>query len=194
MTTPHDESQDIIADLSEYLDRGENPPQEILDRSPAHHIALESLLRFRSAARNLLQSDVDAEPVRDDGWVTRILADIHTESRAGRSIPFAHDAPETDLSITEGAVRGLIRAACDSVPGVLVGRCRLSGDVTALGSPTTVDVEVDVFWGDRMSSTADLIREAVSHALRRHTDLNLTAINVTVTDVHVQRDDQETEE
>lgn len=187
----HDESGDIIADLSEYLDRGENPPQEMLERSPAYGIALEALLRFRSVARSLLQADADAEPARDDSWVSRILTNIHIEARAGRSIPLTPPTPTAELSITEGAVRGLIRAVGDSVPGVLVGRCRLDGDVTAPGSPVTVNVEASVYWGEPLPDAARRIREDIASALRRHTELTIAAIDVTITDIHLRRDGQE---
>ena len=190
-TAAHDASEDIIADLSEYLDRGENPPRELLDRSPAHQIALESLLRFRSVAGGLIQADVDAEPARDDSWVSRILTNIHIEARAGRSIPLTSSTPSAELSITEGAVRGLIRAAGDSIPGTLIGRCRLDGDVSAPGTPITVSVEASVYWGDPIPDAAQHIREDIAIALRRHTELTLAAINVTVTDVNLSRDAQE---
>jgi uncharacterized alkaline shock family protein YloU len=187
----HDEPGDIIADLSEYLDRGENPPQDMLDRSPAYGIALEALLRFRSVARSLLQADADAEPARDDSWVSRILTNIHIEARAGRSIPLTAPTPAAELSITEGAVRGLIRAAGDAVPGALVGRCRLDGDVTVPGSPITVAVEADVYWGEPLPDAAQRIREDIARALRRHTELTLAAIDVTITDVHIRPDGEE---
>ena len=195
MTTPnteaHDESEDIISDLSEYLDRGEQPPQELLDRSPAHQLALDSLLRFRTVAGGLLQADADAEPARDDSWVSRILTNIHIEARAGRSIPLSSPTPSAEFSITEGAVRGLIRAAGDSVPGALVGRCRLDGDVTVPGSPITVNVEASVYWGEPLPDAAQHIREDIASALRRHTELTLAAIDVTITDVTLSRDAQE---
>lgn len=187
----HDASEGIISDLSEYLDRGENPPQEMLDRSPAHQIALESLLRFRSVARGLLEADAEAEPARDDSWVARILTNIHIEARAGRSIPFTSPTPSAELSITEGAVRGLIRAAGDSLPGTLIGRCRLDGDVTLPGTPITVAVEASVYWGEPIPDAAQRIREDIAIALGRHTELTLAAINVTVTDVNLTRDAQE---
>lgn len=190
----HDESEDIIADLSEYLDRGEHPPRELLDRSPAHQIALESLLRFRSTARGLLQADADAEPSRDDSWVARILTNIHIEARAGRSIPLPSPTPSAEFSITEGAVRGLIRAAGDSVPGALIGRCRLDGDVTVPGTPITVAVEASVPWGEPIPAAAHQIREGIADALHRHTELTLAAVDVTVTDVNLGREGQEPEQ
>jgi hypothetical protein len=109
------ERGDLIEVLSDYLDRGEAPPSELLNASPDHHLALDALLWFRRVTRDLLSDDVAAEPVRDDGWVATILANIQSEARAGRSIPLAHPSSIADLSMSEGAVRGLVRAAGDAV-------------------------------------------------------------------------------
>jgi len=190
---PHDEPEGIIGELSDYLDRGESPPTELLDRSPAHRIALDSLLRFRSVARGLLQADADAEPDSDDGWVSRILTNIHIEARAGRSIPLTSSTPGAEFTITEGAVRGVIRAAGDSVPGALIGRCRLDGDVTVPGTPITVAVQASVPWGEPIRAAAHRIRESIAASVRRHSELNLAAVDVTVTDVTRRREAQEPE-
>ncbi|TFD47897.1 hypothetical protein E3T55_14810 [Cryobacterium frigoriphilum] len=185
------DSGDLIEVLNDYLDRGEDPPRELLDGSPDHQLTLDALVRFRRLTRELLADDVAAEPARDDGWVATILANIHSESRAGRSIPLAHPSSIADLSISEGAVRGLVRAAGDAVSGTLIGACRLEGDVTEPGSPITVAVEASVFWGERIRATADHIRTAIESALLLHTELNIVAVDVTVTDVHLRRTGQE---
>ncbi|MFC5930554.1 Asp23/Gls24 family envelope stress response protein [Cryobacterium melibiosiphilum] len=186
-----DADLDIIEVLTDYLDRGVDPPRELLDGSPAHHLALDALVRFRRVTSVLLTEDIAAEPERDDGWVATILANIHSEARAGRSIPLAHPSSIADLSMSEGAVRGLVRAAGDAVSGTLIGACRLEGDVTDPGAPITVAVEASVFWGERIPATAEHIRAAVESALLLHTELNVVAVNVTVTDVHLRRTEQE---
>ena len=184
---PDDANRDLIADLSDYLDRGETPPAELLNAAPENRIAFDALTRFRSMAENILDDDVSAEPARDDSWVTGILKNIHREARAGRSIPVSHPSPKASLSLTEGAVRGLIRAAGDGVAGTFIGKCRLEGDVTTPGSPVTVNVEASVFWGERMPRTAQRLRDAITTSLLHHTELNIVAVNVTITDVHLRR-------
>lgn len=44
-------------------------------------------------------------------------------------------------------MRGLVRSAGDAIPGVLIGRCRLDGDVTVPGSPIRIEAEVSVPYG-----------------------------------------------
>lgn len=186
-----DDSDDLIEVLNDYLDRGDDPPPELLAGSPDHQLTLDALVRFRRLTSELLADDVAAEPARDEGWVATILANIHSESRAGRSIPLAHPSSIADLSMSEGAVRGLVRAAGDAVSGTLIGACVLIGDVTEPGSPITVAVEASVFWGQRIGSTAGHIRAAIESALLLHTELTIVAIDVTVTDVYLRRTEQE---
>jgi uncharacterized alkaline shock family protein YloU len=185
--SPEDRNYDLIAHLSDYVDRGESPPEEFLNTAPENRIAYDALRRFRSMAQDILAEDVEAEPAPDDGWVTRILKNIHREARSGRSIPVSHPSPAAALSLTEGAVRGLIRSAGDGVAGTFIGSCTLEGDVTTPGSPVTVRVEASVFWGERMPQTAQRLREAITTSLLHHTELNIQAVNVTITDVHLRR-------
>lgn len=189
-SSPDDLNHDLIAHLSDYLDRGENPPDDFLNKAPENRIAFDALTRFRSMAQNILDDDVTAEPDRDDSWVSGILKNIHREARAGRSIPVSHPSPKAALTLTEGAVRGLIRSAGDGVAGTFIGSCKLEGDVTEPGSPVTVNVEASVFWGERMPQTAQRLRDAITTSLLHHTELNIVAVNVTVTDVHLRRNAQ----
>ncbi len=192
MTPPHDDdaNNDLIEQLSDLIDRGESPSDDFLNGAPENRIAFDALTRFRSMAQNILDDDVSAEPERDDSWVTGILSNIHREARAGRSIPVSHSSPKADLSLTEGAVRGLIRSAGDAVAGTFIGRCQLDGDVATPGSPVTVNVEASVFWGERMPQTAQQLRDAITTSLLHHTELNIVAVNVTITDVHLRRKDE----
>jgi uncharacterized alkaline shock family protein YloU len=185
--SPDDANEDLIATLSDYLDRGETPPAEFLNEAPANRIAYAALSRFRGLARHILQDDVTEEPARDDSWVTGILSNIHREARAGRSIPVSHPSPSAILSLTEGAVRGLIRSAGDGVAGTFIGSCTLEGDVTSPGSAVTVNVSASVFWGERMPQVAQRLRDAITTSLLHHTELNIVAVNVTITDVHLRR-------
>jgi hypothetical protein len=185
--SPDDTNYDLIAHLSDYLDRGENPPEEFLNTAPENRIAYDALTRFRTMAQDILADDVTAETGPDDGWVTRILKNINREARSGRSIPVSHPSPNAELSLTEGAVRGLIRSAGDGVAGTFIGSCALVGDVTTPGSPVTVTVEASVFWGERMPQTAQHLRDAITTSLLHHTELNIQAVNVTITNVHLRR-------
>ena len=181
---------DILDVLGGYLDRGEEPPAELVGSSPENHLALAALLRVRDAAQSLVDVDEEGDglgPGPREGWVESILANVQREVRAGRRIPLTHPSPRAQLTLTEGAVRGLIRAAGDGVDGALIGRCILEGDVTVPGTPITVRVEASVFWGESIPVVAEQLRQAVAGALLQHTELRIEAIDVTITDVHLRR-------
>lgn len=183
-----DVSDDVFATFNDYLDRGEHPPAELIDASPENQLAWSALVRVREAAGALVDLEAEAaESTMAAGWVENILANVQREVRAGRSIPLTHPSPRAKLSLTEAAVLGLIRAAGDSVDGVLIGRCVLEGDVSTPGAPVQVRVEASVFWGESIPERAEVLRGAIAHALLGHTELAVESIDVTVTDVHLRR-------
>lgn len=172
-----------IEELSDYLDCGFVPPDASIDTSSGCQIVLNALARLKTLSATLLENEARVEPARDDRWIERILGQIGIEARAGRDIPLTAPRALAKLSITEGAVRGIIRAAGDSVGTAIIGRCRLDGDVTIAAKPITVLVEVSVVWGAKISETVDLMRRAILAELRRHTNLNILAIDVVVRDI-----------
>ncbi|MFB2555481.1 Asp23/Gls24 family envelope stress response protein [Herbiconiux liangxiaofengii] len=179
---------DILDVFNDYLDRGEQPPAELIDASPENQLAWAALVRIREAATSLidLEAEADADPLAP-GWVESILANVQREVRSGRSIPLSHPSPRARLSLTEAAVLGLIRAAGDTVDGVLIGRCVLEGDVSEPGAPVRVRVDASVFWGESIPERAELLRAAIAHTLLEHTELRVESIDVSVTDVHLRR-------
>lgn len=182
-----------IEELSDYLDRGCTPPEPSIDDSPECQIVLESLQRLRSVSLNLFDEDVKVESERGFSWVSSILDNIAVDARAGRDIPVNHPSPSAHLVMSEGAVRGLIRAAGDSVGGVLIGSCRLEGDVTVSRAPVVVTVEASVLWGERIGDAADRIRGAIYSELIKHTELHVEAIHVEIHDVLIARTRPSTE-
>lgn len=180
---PEDLDGHTIEELSDYLDAGRAPADPSIDESAGCQIALDALQRLRSLTPELLAADTEAESEPDEGWVQNILAGITLDARAGRRIPLISSAPNADLGITEGAVRGLVRAAENAVPGVLVGRCRLDGDATVTGEPIRVRVEASVLYGDPIPDLVDRLRAEIATRLTVHTDLNVTGIDITVHDI-----------
>ena len=172
-----------IDELGDYLDRGRLPRDESIESSPGCLIALDSLERLRGAAWAMLEVEASAEPERDSAWLGRVLGNISREARAGRDIPISHPDPAVALTVTEGSVRGLIRAAGDADGGALIGACTLDGDVTVPGEPITVSVTASVAWGRNLADVADGLRSAIGAALARHTELTIAAINVTIQDI-----------
>lgn len=173
-----------IDELSAYLDAGRQPVDPAIEASPACQLALQSMARLRALSGPLLAADAAAEPAADESWLQRILAGIALDAHAGRRIPLRHPSPHADLAITEGAVRGLIRSAEDDVDGVVVGRCRIDGDLTTPEAPVDLTVEVSIRFGLPIPDTADLLRAAIATRVRVNTDLTVSTIDITVHDVH----------
>ena len=183
---PDDDALDghSIEQLSDYLDAGRTPRDESIESSPGCLIALASLERLRVAAWVLIEAEADAEPERDSAWIGRLMGTISREARAGRDIPISSDDASVALSVTEGSVRGLIRAAGDEVGGVLIASCALDGDVTVPGEPVVVAVTASVAWGLSLPQLAAELRASITAALTRHTELLIERIDVTISDIH----------
>ena len=173
-----------IEELSDYLDAGRLPRDDSIESSPGCLIALASLERLRNAAWALLEAEADADPERDSAWIGRLMGTISREARAGRDIPISSGDASVALSVTEGSVRGLIRAAGDDVGGVLIASCSLEGDVTRPGEPITVNIAASVAWGLSLPMLAQELRASILAALARHTELVVEGVNVTIRDIH----------
>lgn len=172
-----------IDQLSDYLDADRMPADPSIDNSPGCQLALAALVRLRVLAGSLLEDEASAQPARDDSWIQRILAVIGQESRAGRDIPLSHPSERASLSITEGAVRGLIRSVGDALGTLVIGRCVLVGDVTVPGEPITVAIDASAVWGRPVTETVVEARDAIFSALRLHTELDVVAVDITVHDI-----------
>ncbi|KQQ05286.1 MULTISPECIES: Asp23/Gls24 family envelope stress response protein [unclassified Rathayibacter] len=174
-----------IDELSDYLDRGRIPYDPVIEESPEHRRTLRALERVRALSTALIDDDAERLPAPDDSWFGSILTQVRREARAGRDIPLASVEPDVSLTITEGAVRGLVREAGDSVPGVLVGRCRLVGDIDEPGVEVVVEVTISVFWGVPIAEAAQQVRERIHSRLLTQTELRVSTIDVRVEDVYL---------
>lgn len=174
-----------LAALGEYLDRDCQPPIAAIDDSPECQAALDRLRRVRALSRDLVDDDARSQPPLPVEWVQGLLAGLELDVRAGRDIPFGGDDPATQLSITEGAVREVVRGAGDAVPGVLVGAVTLDGDVTTAGADIAVGLRISVALVEPIPDIADHVRARVTTALLTHTELQVSRIDVTVDDVHI---------
>lgn len=185
MNTPGDtlDCGHSLADLSAYLDTGQIEDPTHLERCPECQAALSSLRHLSELGGDLLRSDVADAGSGTDDWMQSILDNLRLELRPGRSIPLRAEHPDDALWETEGAVSALIRSVADALPGTAAGKCRLQGDVTTAGAPITVEVEVAVVYGRSMEERAAALREELARTLARQTELNIQAINITVTDV-----------
>jgi hypothetical protein len=178
-----------IDELADYLDAGMQPPDPSIDGSPACQNALAAILRVRHASLGSLEAAARDEAPADESWIGGVLANISLESRSGRDVPLRALSESERPVMTEGAIRSLIRRTGDGVPGVLVARCSLDGDVTELAAPIRVVVEVAIMSGPSIVATADLVRTGVAQALAEQTDLVVDSIDVVVRDLlEPQRD------
>jgi uncharacterized alkaline shock family protein YloU len=174
-----------LDELSDYLDRGRLPYDPAIEESPEHRRTLRALERVRALSGALIDDDAAHLPVPTENWFGSILTQVRREARAGRDIPLASIDPDVELTITEGAVRGIVREAGDSVSGVLVGRCRLQGDVADPGADIAVEVTISVFWGVPIADAAQQVRERIHSRLLTQTELRVSTIDVRVEDVYV---------
>jgi hypothetical protein len=169
-----------LDELSDYLDRGRQPAIPEIDGDAECQAVLASLERVGSLSRELVVRD---EQPLDESFLAGLLGSITRELRAGRDIPLASSDPDVEIAITEGAIRELVRAAGDSVPGVLVGSCSLElGE--QLGDELVVRLTISVLLGLPVHSAAEAVRQRVYSELLRHTQLAIGPVDVTVVDVH----------
>lgn len=186
---PDDLDGHSIDELADYLDAGMQPVDPSIDGSPACQNALAAIIRLRQASLGSLEAAARAEAPADDSWIGGVLANISIEARSGRDVPLLAEAVTEHPVMTEGAIRSLVRRAGDAVPGIVVARCSIAGDVTELLAPVRVSVEVAIVAGPSIPATADLVRASVDSALREQTDLVVEAIDVVVRDLLVARAD-----
>lgn len=170
--------------LVDYDDAGRRPANLSIDHSAGCQIALAAIAHLKTVTATFLNTDADADslPPVDETWIAGILSQISHQARAGRDIPLRHDGAH-QIVITEGAVRALIRAAGDSLPGLIVGGIRFRGDITQPDTPIGVEVEATARWGYNIPASADDLKRATDTALRTHTRLNVTTIDIIVRDV-----------
>ncbi|MFF2345627.1 Asp23/Gls24 family envelope stress response protein [Pseudarthrobacter sp. NPDC058119] len=185
MSMPNDtfECGHTLEELSLYLDTGEFADPAHLESCPECRNGLDSLRRLSAAGGELFASDLAAAGSGTDDWMKAILANLALELRPGRSIPLRSEDPADTLSETEGAVLALVRSVADRLPGAVAGKVRLDGDVTVPGAPVAVRLDLAVLFGHPLMPSAASLRQDLAAALARHTELNISAIDITITDV-----------
>jgi hypothetical protein len=169
-----------LDELVEYLQRGRTPFDPAIEGSPACRIALAGLERLNLLAGELLEADA-AEGRADERWVDDVLGRISLESRAGRRFRFTGLGPGVTAEVTEGALRGLVRAVGDSIPGLLTGRVRFAPH----DDEGVMDLEVDVHvrYGVPIEELADELRRRIAAVLPQHAPFAVGRLDVRVRDV-----------
>jgi hypothetical protein len=178
-----------LDELAEYLDDDRTPRDPSIEDSAACVAVLERLEQLRGVSRELVLAEADAHREADERWIEGVLASVRTTVGAGRDIPVPDDDPSSALVITEGALRGLVRRIGDGVPGIVVRRTRLRGEVTRAGGPVDVEVQIAVAVGAGLAPAVDraaALRESVRDALATHTPLVVRSVDVRVTGVDTE--------
>ncbi|MFD7780440.1 hypothetical protein [Streptomyces sp. NPDC059753] len=108
----------------------------------------------------------------------RIVAAVQAEVRLGSLLL---DDPGQDLRITETAAAKTLRAACDTVPGVLAGSCR----ITPVPGTNAAHVTLTVATGlDRpLPERSAQVRAAVRHAAGQFLGLAVSTVDVRIASV-----------
>lgn len=173
--------------LADYLDAGRQPYDPVIEDDPSNAQQLAALERLRALSGQLVADEAAEVPPPDPSWFSGVMERVRQEARSGRDIPLAPDAADalSTLHMTEGAVRGLIREAGDSVAGAVVISCALSGDVSVVGTPVRVEVTISALKGEFVPAMADEVRAAVGLRLARQTELVVEAVDIVVGDVHL---------
>ena len=178
-----------VEELSDYLDRGREPRDPAIESSPAAQNALAALSRLRAVAPRVIAAHADQFAPQNENWIKRILDQIGVQANAGRDIPIQHDVEGAVLSISEGAVRAIVREVGDATEGLLVERSRLDGDVRTPGAPIDILVVVSAFEGLDLDQATAGFRERVEEALRVHTDLTVASVTVRVHDTDLSEEE-----
>lgn len=184
---PEDDLVDghTMEELGAYLDRGRVPRDASIENSPACRLALSGMQRLRELSWDAMQYRAEDDPDRDSAWISGLLDTIRNEVRSGRDVPVEHPDPRLRLTMTEAAVRGLVRRAGDTMGGVVMGRCTLDGDLAESGTPIRVEVTASIAYGLPADVTANRLRDRIAEVLSRHTEIVIDRIDVVFDDVHV---------
>ncbi|WP_333775585.1 hypothetical protein [Streptomyces sp. IBSBF 3136] len=121
-------------------------------------------------------------PAHLQGLTDRVMSVVTAEVRLGRMLPLAD--PDRDLRIAESAAAKLLRQAADDVPGVKAAACRLAPAEDVAGTKR-VAVTLTVVAGlDRpLPNRIDAVRRSVLHVAEHTIGLEVTTVDITVTDL-----------
>lgn len=189
MTIPDDADRTLdcgmtVRGLADYLGADRTPVDPHIESCPECLNALEALERAGRLSRDLIDSDATRLPAPPESWFERIFSTIHEELRAGRSFPISHPDPRVQITVTEGAVRALLRDSGDAIDGVFISRTEIVGDAETLGAAVEINLTASLRFGISIDTLTRSVRDSAYAALTAHTDLHITAVNITVEDIY----------
>lgn len=173
-----------LEDLEEYLRTGHPDLGPHLRSCPGCRASIRALKRLRDLTDALVRDDILRAGTGDTTWLDHIVDKLRLETRAGRTLPVTSSHPEDLLPHTEGSVTALIRTIGDTIAGATIGRCQLHGDLATPGAEVRIQVHISALWGHPLPDLVRTLRHRLFDALTDHTELNITGIDITVTDIH----------
>lgn len=178
-----------IEELADYLDAGRLPADPHVETCPECLNALEALERVGRLSRDLIEDEAAHLAPPPESWFERIFTTIHEELRAGRSLPISHPDPRVRITVTEGAVRALLRDSGDAIDGVFVSRTEIVGDAETPGAPVQINLTASVRFGTSIQQLTEELRATAYAVLAAHTELAVTAVDITVEDIYTDTKD-----
>lgn len=177
---PEDLDGHTLDELDDYLDRDRVPADPSIDNSPSCQIALGALQRLRDIAGDYLDRD-DASTGTDADWISSVLASLPFDTRAGRHFPYDTLAQHVHAHVTEAALRGLIRATGDDVPGLLIGTVDIRVDES--GQCADLWIEAAVVWGTSLPGTDAVLRTRLREVLPLHAPFAVGRIDLRIVEL-----------
>ena len=172
--------------LIEYALSDRTPVREDIESDVEAHRAVTQLQRLQRLMQEVLvQEGADAP---ESPWFHRVMHELRDEMGHGRTVPLGEPNAATSFTISEGALKSLIRAAGDAVGSAVIGRVTFTGDLSVAGVPIGIAIEAAVRARASIPDAAQQIRAAVERALHEHTTLTVGSVDVTIIDVVPQHD------
>ncbi|GAB3561877.1 hypothetical protein GCM10027445_01420 [Amycolatopsis endophytica] len=160
--------------LWERLDSFGDDPHE---RDCPHCRAAHGSLRVLQEATTELAHDTSA-PSRD--LTSRIMSAVRADVRRRELLPLPTAEPG-EARISEQVVAAVLRFAADTVPGVRARHCRVTARP---GAAIEVEMDLAVAYPGTSGTALDLVRERVHAAAGARIGVELTRLDLTVTDLY----------
>ncbi|MFF3875851.1 Asp23/Gls24 family envelope stress response protein [Streptomyces sp. NPDC001978] len=157
--------------------RDTGPPGDThLADCPYCRDAVEGLAALDSATQALREQ----EPPSTQNLISRVMDIVRNEVRLGPMLPL--NDPTRTLQIAEHTAATVLRRAADAIPGVTAASCRITRADAGTGVRVTMTLAAGL---DRpLPETAELVRRSVADAADHTLGMVVTAVDVTVIEVH----------
>lgn len=172
--------------LSEVWETAEDPTRTDVHGELCPHCgrARDEWTRLESLVGGL-RDETDTVASYDATPLTRRVMDVvRVELRPGRPLPLGD--PAEDLWIMEAVAARTLRTAGETVAGVRAGSCRIVPHaLSASGDSAGVDVRLDIVApvGATLEHLADRVRDQVLDAARTRLGMDVTAVDIRITDL-----------